>query len=216
MTWIPTRSGQIIDLLTPSAQTIDFEQDVAPALALIPRFAGQAGSLDRGYSVAQHCILGCDALHAETGSALAAFAFLLHDAHEAYIGDITTPMQAALDRAIAQFFGHHRGGYNLARDGKRIIANKLDRAIYEAAGLRLPLPAEIVGHVTDMDRRLLKRERDDLLPAHPRLWEAAIEEAGPIPSIPGQITVWTPGAARLGWLTRLRGLQAKLAAQAPS
>lgn len=98
--WIQTRTGRALDLMAPTADMIDLEHDVAEALAKEPRFAGhtQGGP----YSVAQHCVLGVDAILAQTGSLALARAFLLHDAHEAYCKDIMTPLAKALEDRVNQ------------------------------------------------------------------------------------------------------------------
>ena len=76
---------------TPSIQVI------ARALSNINRFTGHAGQ----YSVAQHCVLA--AYHAEPAFALDV---LLHDAPEAYIGDISSPLKKHLPhyQALEQFY----------------------------------------------------------------------------------------------------------------
>jgi hypothetical protein len=48
------------------------------------------------YSVAQHSVLVADLLLAQKQPAHVCLWGLLHDAHEAYLGDITTPAKAAL------------------------------------------------------------------------------------------------------------------------
>jgi len=85
MTWIQTYSGVAFDLEHPRPEMVVLE-DIAVALSRIPRFNGhtQGGS----YSVAQHSI-GVSHLvppeHAKWG--------LMHDAAEAYAGDMTSPVK---------------------------------------------------------------------------------------------------------------------------
>ena len=64
--WIQTGTGRALDLMAPTAAMIDLETDVAEALAREPRFGGHV----RGgpYSVAQHMVLGADAIVAQTGN----------------------------------------------------------------------------------------------------------------------------------------------------
>jgi len=67
--------------------------DIAHALSRINRFAGHTSIQ---YSVAQHCIFCVEcAMDTYDDIELARY-MLLHDAHEAYIGDIATPFKNAL------------------------------------------------------------------------------------------------------------------------
>lgn len=87
---IETSSGLLVDLLDPKPEQIEIE-DIAHALAHICRFGGHVNSF---YSVAQHSLM-C-ALHAPRRLQLHA---LLHDASEAYLGDIPTPLKRILGAA---------------------------------------------------------------------------------------------------------------------
>lgn len=82
-------SNGIIDL--DDIEPVDIElKDIAASLSRQARFNGNGR---KKISVAQHCIAGATALAGNTGNYLAALWFLLHDAHEAYTGDIITPMK---------------------------------------------------------------------------------------------------------------------------
>lgn len=117
-TTVETWSGRFVDLARPTADDICIE-DIANALSKVGRFGGATSQL---WTVAQHCCLCVDLVDHNT--AVARWA-LLHDAHEAYLGDITTPVahlicsrsgpidpiagiKAALDEAICDRFGVHR------------------------------------------------------------------------------------------------------------
>lgn len=69
---------------------IDIET-VATSLSRLNRFLGYTLS---GYSVAQHSVLVSQLV--KTDSPQVRLAALLHDAHESIIGDITSPVKAAL------------------------------------------------------------------------------------------------------------------------
>jgi len=99
MTWILTATGREFDLAHPSAQQIDI-RDIAWHLAHICRFTG---ATSRHYSVAEHSLHV--SLHVELQGLppAAQLAALLHDAHEAYCGDVTTPVKEALGAAWSQF-----------------------------------------------------------------------------------------------------------------
>jgi hypothetical protein len=62
---------------------------IAHSLARIQRFGGHAPG--EGYTVSQHCLVASTLALSSGFSADIAFAALLHDAGEAYTGDIPTP-----------------------------------------------------------------------------------------------------------------------------
>lgn len=111
MTTMLTHSGIRIDLADPKPEQITM-MDIAHHLAHICRFTGAVSSF---YSVAQHSVLVASLVPMEL-----TLPALLHDAHEAYLGDVATPLKQALcsdqykqlavkfDIAIAQRFGIDR------------------------------------------------------------------------------------------------------------
>lgn len=85
MTWIATYRGRRFDLLDPRPEMIHIE-DIAHALAMTCRFGGHSRDF---YSVAQHSVAvaeRCCPEHYMHG--------LLHDASEAYYGDVVRPLKA--------------------------------------------------------------------------------------------------------------------------
>lgn len=84
---ISTRSGRNVSLLNPSAGQIEIG-DIAHGLAHQCRFNGQTSKF---YSVAQHSVMVASILPKELK-----LAGLLHDAAEAYLGDIVQPLKALL------------------------------------------------------------------------------------------------------------------------
>lgn len=84
---IRTVSGQYVDLADPDPDTI-LITDIAHALSQLPRFGGH---LPRFYSVAQHS-MACAELVAPEHKLQA----LLHDASEAYLLDVPSPLKALL------------------------------------------------------------------------------------------------------------------------
>lgn len=109
---LETFTGAYLDYAQPAAPQIDVK-DIAHALSLICRFNGHTG---RFYSVAEHALL-THRLDPSLG-----LAALHHDSHEAYLGDIPTPLKQHLtgwkgltgriDKAIADAFGIHPASFS--------------------------------------------------------------------------------------------------------
>jgi uncharacterized protein len=87
MSYIITQSKKIFDFHDPVQRTYDIE-DIAHSLSNICRYNGHTPSF---YSVAQHSVLVANRLPRELQ-----MAGLLHDASEAYLGDVTTPLKKKL------------------------------------------------------------------------------------------------------------------------
>lgn len=91
-TFITTIGGRSFDPLAPAAEDIDIG-DIAHSLSLICRANGHFREF---FSVARHCI-NCAKEAAACGySARVQLLCLLHDATEAYIGDMTRPLKRQL------------------------------------------------------------------------------------------------------------------------
>ncbi len=92
MTWIQTYTGRRFDLFHPDPEQVDI-RDIAHALGRICRWTGHTLN---AYSVAEHSVRV--ALLVEAWDPTAAYAALMHDAHEAYVGDVSSPMKQAMRR----------------------------------------------------------------------------------------------------------------------
>lgn len=86
-TTIKTFSGKTLDYRNPKPECICL-QDIAVGLSHECRYAGQ---ISQFYSVAEHSIIVADAVPAHMK-----LAALLHDASEAYLKDIPTPLKDLL------------------------------------------------------------------------------------------------------------------------
>lgn len=128
---VRTRSGQYVNLLDPDPKTLLIE-DIAHALAHTPRFGGHLVTF---YSVAQHSFLGSLELEHKL-----AFDFLMHDASEAYLVDIPSPLKA------------HLPEYKKIEHNMMVVLSK-------KFGFRYPLDPMI----KLVDRHMLQREWDSLM-----------------------------------------------------
>lgn len=89
---VSTSKGQF-DLINPSPEDVDWLV-IASSLGKLCRFAGHTQS---HYSVAEHSFRLAIAVELAGGNEAAQLQALLHDAHEAYTGDITRPMRSAIE-----------------------------------------------------------------------------------------------------------------------
>lgn len=136
----------------PDAAQVDFEE-IAVALAMQCRFNGHCSDgvghgvrEGRFYSVAHHCVV----MSREIPKQAALYA-LLHDAAEAFVGDMPAPVKALFP--------------DFAELEDRILL-----AIYEAAGIEAP-SEEIAAMVHEYDLRMLLTERAQLMAPPPLPWD---------------------------------------------
>jgi predicted HD phosphohydrolase len=106
MSWMITATGAEYHLHGPGAMTdagrpvrID---DIAHQLAIINRFHG---ATSRPYSVAEHSLLVSEIAQRHGMSSIIQLAALLHDAHEIYTQDLSSPGKAAVNSISAQSGG---------------------------------------------------------------------------------------------------------------
>lgn len=92
---ITTASGKFFDILKPEEYDFDIEE-IATALSNLCRYTGH---VNRFYSVAEHSVLVSRIVPDKL-----ALAGLLHDASEAYLGDVSSPLKKLLPeyRAIEE------------------------------------------------------------------------------------------------------------------
>lgn len=105
---IQLRNGKMLDLRDPDPSAIDIET-IAWALSHIGRYTGHA---DRFLSVAEHCVH--TSLIAPSWCAREA---LMHDAAEAFVGDVSSPLKSLLPGYREIEYGIHRtiaGRFNIA------------------------------------------------------------------------------------------------------
>lgn len=137
--WIETYSGKYFDFLDPKPNQIDIE-DVAHGLSNMCRYTGQCLHY---YSVAEHSVLTSTLVPKEL-----ALVALLHDASEAYLADIASP--------VKQYLSQYK-----------IIENKIMLAIANKFDFDWPLPEQ----VRQADFTMLSTEAYHLIPSRGVTWQ---------------------------------------------
>ncbi len=150
-------NGKGIDLTDPKTSDIDFAV-IAEHLAKEKRYNGATPGVQ--YPVAQHCVIGADAILRDTGNIELAGYFLLHDGHEAFLKDDTTPKKKALAEIAARNFGVLSTEIMDAFD---MLTDSFDAAIHQAAGLAWPPTPAMQQAVKAYDLTMFVTEWRDLM-----------------------------------------------------
>ena len=132
--WQRMLSGRRLDLLDPTPVDIEIE-DIAHGLAFVARWNGQTQG-DWPYSVAEHSLL-VEAIFSRLNRDVSPkwrLAALLHDAPEYVIGDMISPVKAAVG-----------SGYGA-------LDERLTAAIHLRFGLPAVLPTQIKTQIKAADR----------------------------------------------------------------
>ncbi|MDW4498101.1 HD family hydrolase [Sulfitobacter sp. D35] len=132
--WQRMLSGRRLDLLDPTPMDIEIE-DIAHGLAFVARWNGQTRG-DHAYSVAEHALL-VETLFCRIAPSAPArwkLAALLHDAPEYVIGDMISPVKAAV--------GPNYGA----------LDDRLTAAIHLRFGLPATLPKTVKSQIKKADR----------------------------------------------------------------
>lgn len=165
--WFQTHTGVQFYPIDPRPEDINIT-DIAHGLSHVCRFGGHTREF---YSVAQHSVIVSQIVPSEL-----ALVGLLHDASEAYLGDMVRPLKLSMPE------------YRRAEE-------RLERVIAEVFGIAFPYPPEI----KHADNVALMTERRDLLAVH-RAWSWKVEPL----AMP--IVAWSPQLARRMFLARFKEL----------
>lgn len=168
--WVITLSGKRFNILKPDPEAV-LLQDIACALARQARFNGHTRFF---YSVGQHSCLGAEVSPTKD----IARHMLFHDATEAYVGDLVSPVKALLPEF-------------------EIIESRIHWAIAQKFGLESPLPKV----VKQIDKRLLATEVRDLITKDLKSWNIGEDEPFDFPIIP-----WPPEVTEARFLELAHGL----------
>jgi len=192
--WIQTFSGHRIWPFAPEHAENHFDiEDIAHHLAMQVRWSG---AVRRFYSVAEHCVLGSKIVMQPL-----ALRFLMHDAEEAYIGDICRPVKlqlwvgAPLCEPLIQL---------------KEAGDLLRAAILRQLGIG-PIDGSIEAFIKDVDDQLMVREALELLKGGPHR-DFAMQPKNGWPAADVVPLCWSPEIAERKFLERF----AELAGRVPA
>lgn len=141
---IKLRSGRYLDLADPRADQFDLG-DIAAGLSNICRFAGQCPQF---YSVAEHSVRCAAQAGADGLSIDAQVALLLHDAAEAFLGDVVKPLKIMLP-------------------GYQVIERRMERCIGDKFRIDFDAHAAVI---KEIDHAMLIAERRSIFGADGQAW----------------------------------------------
>ncbi|WP_425051618.1 HD domain-containing protein [Psychromarinibacter sp. S121] len=132
--WQRMLSGRRLDLLDPTPMDIEIE-DIAHGLAFVARWNGQTRG-DHAYSVAEHSLLVEEIFSRQHPDAPVKWrlAALLHDAPEYVIGDMISPVKAAVGPSYGA------------------LDDRLTAAIHIRFGLPAQIPAKVKKQIKQADK----------------------------------------------------------------
>ena len=177
--YLQTVSGRWVNPFEPDPAQFD-AGDIARALANQCRFGGHSRVF---YSVAQHCVIVSRIVEERGGDVEDVFAALMHDASEAYLGDMPHPLK-------------HRSALGAAfRDAEA----QLEVAIRDRFKIKADVP-----EVKRVDRALLATERR-AFSAEAWHWPE-LEDVEPLDL---ELTAWSPDKAADEFARRYAELEAR-------
>jgi 5'-deoxynucleotidase YfbR-like HD superfamily hydrolase len=184
-------SGRRLDLLDPSPLDIEIE-DIAHGLAFVARWNGQTTG-EHPYSVAEHALLVED-IFARRNRGIAArwrLAALLHDAAEYVLGDMISPVKAAIGPQY------------------RELDQRLTAAVHLRFGLPAELPRAIRAEIKHADR-ISARAEASAIAGYSRSEADRLFGKADINEI--DVKIRPPGACRAAFLERFRALAGEVSA----
>lgn len=168
---IKVAAGHYVDLANPDPASIEIES-IAAALSKICRFGGHSPKF---YSVAEHCVHATVRACNDGIQGDGAKAVLMHDAAEAYLGDMVKPLKIAIPQ------------YGEAEC-------RVESAIELAFGIDFGKWRDVIKRY---DRAMLKAEKSTMWPEDTEIWAGFGEAAGP----PAPLCFWGPAEAEREFLS---------------
>jgi hypothetical protein len=161
---ISTYNGDFFDFNNTDKYHYDIET-IAHALSNICRYGGHS---NRFYSVAEHSVLVSTVVPPEL-----ALCGLLHDASEAFVGDMPSPL-----KALCQSY--------------RTIEQRVQESMANQFGFPYPFPPEIKA----ADKAVYKAEREQITSSDDKFWHTEIVPANVI------VNGYPPSVAKAIFLSR--------------
>lgn len=190
--WQRMLSGRRLDLLDPTPMDIEIE-DIAHGLAFVARWNGQTRG-DWAYTVAEHSLL-VEEIVSRADPAIAPqwqLAALLHDAPEYVIGDMISPVKAALG------------------PGYREMDARIAAAVHLRFGLPAAIPRGVKAQIKQADRLSARIEAVEIAGFSP----AEADRLFPLPAGARAeglaIRLRPPAETRAAFLDRFAALMARL------
>jgi hypothetical protein len=181
--WMETFTGKKFTFQKPTPEIICI-RDIAHALALLTRYNGHTIKF---YSVAEHCVLLTRYMRKKGYPTRMLMTCLLHDAAEAYIGDMPRPVKVRLPSF------------------KR-VENVIAKVISEKYHLYWPEPKAL----KSVDRRALTDERAQAMPPSNNHWMA--DDLEPIGI---ELKFWSPAQAEAKFMGQYGLLKRKMEEEHP-
>jgi 5'-deoxynucleotidase YfbR-like HD superfamily hydrolase len=177
--YLQTVSGRRVNPFDPDPDQIDIG-DIGRALANQCRFGGHCRVF---YSVAQHSVIVSEIVERRGGDVEDVFAALMHDASEAYLGDMPHPVK-------------HRSPLGAAF---RAAEEHLERALRDRFAIRSDVP-----EIKRADRALLATERR-AFSAETWHWP----ELDGVEPLDLELEAWSPAEAERAFAARYAELDAR-------
>ena len=179
--YLQTVSGRFVNPFDPDPEQLDIA-DITRALANTCRFGGHCRSF---YSVAQHSVIVSELVERRGGDVEDVFAALMHDAAEAYLGDMPHPIK-------------HRSALG---EAFKAAEDHLEQAIRKHFNIKPDVP-----EVKRADRALLATERRAFSGEN---WHwPELEGVEPLEL---ELTAWPPDEAARAFAARYAELDARRA-----
>jgi hypothetical protein len=180
--YLQTVSGRWVNPFEPDPEQLD-PHDIARALANQCRFGGHCRVF---YSIAQHSVIVSELVEQRGGDVEDVFAALMHDASEAYLGDMPHPLK-------------HRSA--LGAEFKA-AEDHLEQVLLDRFSIKADVP-----EIKRADRALLATERRAF---SEETWHwPELEGVEPLDL---ELTAWPPDEAARAFAERYAELQARRAA----